>query len=215
MIIETDNKELLTEYILQNILINQAVLPYFDNQKTININYGQNTYDLFDDGLTVTKLENITGLEIYNDQLYWIEKLTAEDKKIIKKNNLEQISLKKLTKSLKSRLMLELDFDSSLEEFSSYYEIIEEEYLFSLAGIRKQKIFKPMLFMLGLKNIDQFYNNLNDDEFQLIVSLIFTKALKQNNQVMANKIMLIDRTIKTTNNVLTPKNIFGVNMFLD
>jgi hypothetical protein len=175
MIIETDSREVVLEYLLINSLLEESVIDYLLGVKKLNFVNEMGTIDLFDESVPIQIIDKVDST--MNDGIYWILKLSAEDKKIIKKENLPSVTIKKITKSLLPRLLQELNFKSRLTEFTSYYEIIEEEYITSLGGKVKTKIQEPLLFMFGLNSLDKFYNKAIDDEFQLILSLIFSKAL--------------------------------------
>jgi hypothetical protein len=211
MIIEAENYELLLEYILMNKYPQTAVLPYLEGKIRLNVTNERDTQDLFNDEFSIVVIDKV---ELDMDSGYfWIQKLTADDKKIIKKSNLESLTLKKITKSLTPKIEKELNFNSKLTEYNSYQSIIEEEYLFSLGeGHRVKQEFQPLLFMLGINDLSKFYKKITDDEMQLILSLIYSKALKVGNVTLSRKVMDIDKAIKTSNGILNQKNIWGVNM---
>lgn len=211
MIIETDSREVVLEYLLTNLLQEDSVLDYLLGTKKLNFVNEMGTIDLFDESIPIQITDKVD--QTMNEGIYWIAKLSVEDKKIIKKENLPFISIKKITKTLLPRLINELNFKSRLAEFSSYYEIIEEEYITSLGGVVTPKTQEPLLFMFGLNSLDKFYNKAIDDEFQLILSLIFSKALKANNRDIAQKIMNIDKKVKTSNGRITQKNILGIELY--
>jgi hypothetical protein len=212
MIIEAENYELLMEYILINQYPNEEVLPYLEGKKRLNVTTDRNTQDLFNDEFSIVLVESIDP--DMTEGYYWINKLMAEDKRVIKKNNLDTVTLKKITKSLTPKLEKELNFQSKITEYTSYQAIVEEEYLFTLGeGYSKKEEFQPLLFMYGINDLSKFYKKITDDEMQLILSLIYSKALKVGNETLAKKVMTIDKTIKTSNGVLNQKNIWGVSMF--
>lgn len=212
MIIETENKECLLEYLLTNELKDEKVLPYFEGKASINVVDTIESEDLFSSGISIVKINKVDQVT-NNESIFWIEKLSTDDKKYIKKNNLSSLTLKKITKSLANKLESELNFKSSLSEYISYFEIIEEEYLISLGGIKKNKKTEVLPFMLSINNMGQFYKKVNDDDMQLLLSIIFSKALKVNNSIVAKKITLIDKTIKTSSGRINQKNIWGANMY--
>jgi hypothetical protein len=211
MIIEAENYELLLEYILTNKYPQSAVLPYLEGKIRLNVTNERDTQDLFNDEFSIVVIDKV---ELDMDSGYfWIQKLTADDKRIIKKSNLEALTLKKITKSLTLKLEKELNFNSKLIEYNSYQSIIEEEYLFSLGeGHRVKQEFQPLLFMFGINDLSKFYKKITDDEMQLILSLIYSKALKVGNETLSRKVMDIDKAIKTSNGILNQKNIWGANM---
>jgi hypothetical protein len=211
MIIEAENYELLLEYILMNKYPQTAVMPYLEGKIRLNVTNERDTQDLFNDEFSIVVIDKVE-LDM-NSGYFWIQKLTADDKKIIKKSNLEALTLKKITKSLTPKIEKELNFNSKLTEYNSYQSIIEEEYLFSLGeGHRVKQEFQPLLFMLGINDLSKFYKKITDDEMQLILSLIYSKALKVGNVTLSRKVMDIDKAIKTSNGILNQKNIWGVNM---
>ncbi|MGL4759449.1 MAG: hypothetical protein ACRCXZ_08995 [Patescibacteria group bacterium] len=208
MIIETENKECLLDYVMTNFLQDLPVIPYLTGKASLSISEEINTKDLFDDGFQIYKIEKfIEGLD--QNEVYWIEKLSAEDKKLIKKLSIDSITIKKITKSLQPKIERELNFKTNLTDYSSYQELLEEEYLFTLGGIIKETKFETLPFMLSIKDLSKFYKKINDDEMQLILALIFTKALKVGDKNLVSKITRIDRTIKTSSGRITQKNIWG------
>jgi hypothetical protein len=216
MIIEADNYEFVLEYYLIEAQKDALILDYFNNKKKLNLTNDTNSQDLFNDEVSVVVIDSIdsNNVEIYNQGMFWVNKLSSEDKRIIKKNSLQSITIKKISKTLLPKLEQELRFKSNLKEFTSYHEIIEEEYLFSLGGgYRKEQHFEPLLFMYSINDLGKFYKKASDDELQLILSLIFSKALKANNEKLARNIMQADKMIKTSKGRLNAKNIFGINIF--
>lgn len=212
MIIEAENYELLLEHILINEYADRAVIPYLEGKMRLNLTFDRNTQDLFSDELSICITENVEP--DMSEGYYWIPKLSAEDKRIIKKNDLSIVSLKKITKQLTPRITKELNFKSQLTEYTSYHSILEEEYLFTFGeGYSKKEEFKPLLFMFGINDLSKFYKKITDDEMQLILSLIYSKALKVNNETLSRKVMNIDKSIKTSNGVLNQKNLWGITMY--
>jgi hypothetical protein len=212
MLIESDSYEVLIEYILSNYLKEESVLEYLTGLKKLNVTEVNQGVDLFSEDLSIVKVDNV-NID-FEDNIYWIEKLTADDKKVLKKKNIETVVLKKIDKSLLQRVLKELNFESKLNDFTSYYEILEEEYLFTLGkGYRKTVKSEQLLFMMSINDISKFYKKVTDDEIQLILSIIFSKAIKSNNEKIARSIMNIDKSIKTSMGRVSQKNIFGINLY--
>jgi hypothetical protein len=208
MIIEAENYELLLEYILLNKYPDMPVLPYFEGKSRLNVTNDRDTQDLFNDEFSIVVIDKVEA--DMTSGCYWIPKLMADDKKNIKKANLETVTIKKIIKQLTPKLEKELNFTSKLSEYTSYQAIIEEEYLFTLGeGHRVKQEFQPLLFMFGINDLSKFYKKISDDEMQLILSLIYSKALKVGNDTLSKKVMQIDKTIKTSNGILNQKNIWG------
>jgi hypothetical protein len=210
MLIESDSYELLLEYCYPKYLKEDSFRDYLEGKKSIDITDSIENIDLFDSGFKVCKIESIKSIK--SDGIYWIDKLTADDKKILKKESVETITLKKLDKSLLPQLEKELNFKSKLQEWTSYQEIIEEEYLFTLGGITRSQTFQTLPFMLSINDMSKFYKILTDDEMQLILSLVFSKALKVKNEKLAKTVLNIDKTIKNSNGRINQKNIWGVKI---
>jgi hypothetical protein len=210
MLIETDNYECVLEYCYPIYLNNRPFRDYLEGRKNIELTESFESIDLFDSEFKICKIESITSIK--SEGVYWIEKLTADDKKLLKKSAIEVLTLKKIEKSLILQLESELNFKSKLQEWTSYQEIIEEEYLFTLGGVTRAQIFQPLPFMYSINDMSKFYKIITDDEMQLILSLVFSKALKVKNEKLAKTILKIDKTIKNSNGRINQKNIWGVNI---
>ncbi len=210
MLIETESYECLLEYLYPKYLNTNNFRDFLEGKIGIKFTESFESIDLFDDEFKICKIDDIKLIK--TDGVYWIEKLTAEDKKFLKKQSIEVITIKKIDKSLFPLLEKELKFKSQLQEWSSYQEVIEEEYLYTLGGFRKTQTFKPLPFMFSINDMSKFYKTITDDEMQLILSLIFSKALKVKNEKLAKTVLDIDKTIKNSNGRINQKNIWGVKI---
>jgi hypothetical protein len=166
------------------------------------------------------KLQDYDGQAfLYSSEL---DTLNAETKKNLKKYKIEVETLKKIEPNVATRLYqdychkINLQLASSqiktlTEQTISYHEIIDNIDFISMAGDVKKgyeallKTQKPALFMQGfnLANLDvmPWYNNVDDNELQLALSLIFGKLDKVNStksKYLQQQIIYTDQQIKTS-----------------
>lgn len=164
-------------------------------------------------------LESFEGqVFLYSSEL---ESLNAETKKSLKKHKIEVETLKKIDVHIATKLYQEycrqinLQLSSSqittlVNQTISYHEIIDNLDFISMAGDTKKgfesliKAQKPALFMQGfnLTNLDvmPWYKNVDDNELQLALSLIFGKLDKANSaesKYLQRQIIYTDQQIKT------------------
>lgn len=230
MLIETDNKEYLLDFLLNlPTNIDKKVLPYLEG-KLLDITYNEQLAagdldSLFEDDqsnrlnqIEVTKLEpgyNFTSFsESKQDQIFWIESLDTSQKVQLKKLSIKPISISKISKKLEPRITQELGLKTKLTDYTSYYELISESYIKELTdGFSYEQAIQTPLFFLGVKNLDKFYKSAIDSEFQLILSLIFSKAIKSSDQKLAKTITETDYMVKSGKTAMSNKNILGYNLF--
>lgn len=232
MFIETDNREILKEIVLYDLIKNGAnidILPYFNGTKSF-IFVEQEMEDLFSDNenldITITQFNESHFSDIEDikrsDKFYVVEKLDLATKNKLKKNGINIISQSKINKVLESKIIGEIRlkqpaFTIFNKDYTSYYEILEESYILSLGGKLTKAIPPTPLFFLGLSNLDKFYKNANDNELQLMLSLLLTKTLKnlggEKESSIAKAVYKTDCDIKNGGNMLSSKNIFGYNLF--
>jgi hypothetical protein len=166
------------------------------------------------------KLQGYEGqVFLYSSEL---EAINAETKKNLKKYKIEVETLKKIEPSIATQLYqdychkVELQLSSSqiatlAAQTISYHEIIDNLDFILMAGDTKKayaallKTQKPALFMQGfnLANLDvkPWYNNVDDNELQLALSLIFGKLDKVSShkaKYMQRQIIYTDQQIKTS-----------------
>jgi hypothetical protein len=182
----------------------------------------QNDYNdsLFEDQETIKilKVDSLKAFEEQQDKLpeiTWITNLNTKEQNDLKKNkNIELIVSNKNKKILLKVIESKLNYKFKNQDFSSYYELVEEYYFYSLTGKAVELIeSKPLLFFFGLKNLDKFYKYNNEQESQLILSLLFTKALKVNDQKALKMVQALDYGTKTSYHNLSLNNLFGYNFY--
>ena len=152
------------------------------------------------------------------------ETYDADTKKILKKNNLEVVTLKKpnpeISKQIAIQYSTELELKASpkkIEDLAtqcvSYFEIIDSLDFLSLSNNQNEaldsmlKPFKLQLFMRGFnpnslsqKEIQPWVNDVDEGELQLALSLIFTKLSKMDSALskrLLQELILTDQRIKT------------------
>jgi hypothetical protein len=166
------------------------------------------------------KLQDYEGqVFIYSSEL---DVLNAETKKNLKKYKVEVETLKKIEPNIATKLYqdycqkINLQLSGSqittlVAQTISYHEIIDNLDFISMAGDTKRgyeallKTQKPALFMQGfnLSNLDimPWYKNVDDNELQLALSLIFGKLDKVNStdsKYLQRQIIYTDQKIKTS-----------------
>ena len=166
------------------------------------------------------KLQDYEGqVFIYSSEL---DTLNAETKKNLKKYKIEVETLKKIDPTIATNLYqdycqkINLKLTSSqistlVAQTISYHEIIDNLDFISMAGDVKNgynsllKTQKPALFMqvFNLANLDimPWYKNVNENELQLALSLIFGKLDKASNEkskYLQQQIIYTDKQIKTS-----------------
>jgi hypothetical protein len=166
------------------------------------------------------KLENYDGqVFLYSSEL---DSVNAETKKNLKKCKIEVVTLKKIDTDIAIRLYeeycqkIELKLSSSqistlVAQTIFYHEIIDNLDFISIAGDVKKgyeallKTQKPALFMQGfnLTNLDimPWYKNVDENELQLALSLIFGKLDKLTSEkakYLQQQIIYTDQQIKTS-----------------
>lgn len=156
---------------------------------------------------------------IYSSEL---DTLNAETKKNLKKYKIEIETLKKIDPKIATQLYDEYCLDTGLKLSSSqiatlvaqsisYHEIIDNLDFILMANNPKAgynallKIQKPALFMQGfnLSNLDvmPWYQNVDENEIQLALSLIFGKLSKittSQSNYLQKQIIFTDKQIKTS-----------------
>jgi hypothetical protein len=156
---------------------------------------------------------------LYSSEL---EGVNAETKKNLKKHKIEIETLKKIDHNLATKLYEEycdkIDLKLSNSQISilvaqtiSYHEIIDNLDFILMSGDLKKgyeallKTQKPALFMQGfnLSNLDTmpWYKNVDDNELQLALSLIFGKLDKVSSdkaKFLQQQIIYTDQKIKTS-----------------
>jgi hypothetical protein len=156
---------------------------------------------------------------LYSSEL---DVLNAETKKNLKKYKIEVETLKKIDTNVATKLYQEycdqtkLQLSSSqiailISQTISYHEIIDNIDFISMSGNVKKgyeallKSQKPALFMQGfnLTNLDavSWYKNVDENELQLALSLIFGKLDKVSSdkaKYMQQQIIYTDKQIKTS-----------------
>jgi hypothetical protein len=156
---------------------------------------------------------------LYSSEL---DSLNAETKKNLKKYKIEVETLKKIDPNIATQLYIDycskIDLKITPSQIStlvaqtiSYHEIIDNLDFISMAGdVRKGyeallKTQKPALFMQGfnLSNLDTmpWYKNVDDNELQLALSLIFGKLDKVSSdkaKFLQQQIIYTDQKIKTS-----------------
>jgi hypothetical protein len=151
-----------------------------------------------------------------------VEGVNADTKKNLKKYKIELETLKKIDPDTTSTLYSnycnenQIQLTSSqiktlVEQTISYHEIIDNLDFISMSGDLKTgyeallKTQKPMLFMQGF-NLDKldympWYRNVDDNELQLALSLIFGKMDKSTStdaQYIQQEVINTDQKIKTS-----------------
>jgi hypothetical protein len=156
---------------------------------------------------------------LYSSEL---DSVNAETKKNLKKYKIELETLKKIDPSVAIKLYdeychkIDLKLSSSqittlVTQTISYHEIIDNLDFISMAGDVKKgceallKTQKPALFMQGfnLSNLDTmpWYKNVDDNELQLALSLIFGKLDKVSSdkaKFLQQQVIYTDQQIKTS-----------------
>lgn len=156
---------------------------------------------------------------VYSSEL---DTLNVETKKTLKKYKIEVETLKKIDPSVATRLYQEycqkinLQLSSSqiytlIVQTISYHEIIDNIDFIFMSGDTKKgyesllKSQKPALFMqsFNLSNLDimPWYKNVDENELQLALSLIFGKLEKSSGvkaKYLQQQIIYTDQKIKTS-----------------
>jgi hypothetical protein len=156
---------------------------------------------------------------LYSSEL---DSVNAETKKNLKKHKIELETLKKIDPSVATKLYdeycdkIDLKLSSSqiatlVAQTISYHEIIDNLDFISMAGDVKKgyesllKTQKPALFMQGfnLSNLNTmpWYKNVDDNELQLALSLIFGKLDKVSSdkaKFLQQQVIYTDQQIKTS-----------------
>jgi hypothetical protein len=176
--------------------------------------------DIQDIDINKQKLENYDGqVFLYSSEL---DSLNAETKKNLKKYKIEVELLKKIDTNIGSQLYNEYcnkidlkitssQIDTLVAQTISYHEIIDNLDFISMSGDDKKgyeallKAQKPALFMQGfnLANLDTmpWYKNVDENELQLALSLIFGKLDKISSnkaKSLQQQIIYTDQKIKTS-----------------
>jgi hypothetical protein len=166
------------------------------------------------------KLNSYEGqVFVYSGEL---DSLNADAKKNLKKHKIEIESLKKIEPEIATKLYQDycqkinlklsvLQIKTLTDQTISYHEIIDNLDFISMSGdVLKGyedllKTQKPALFMQGfnLANLDimPWYKNVDENELQLALSLIFGKLDKVNNdkaKYLQRQIIYTDQQIKTS-----------------
>jgi hypothetical protein len=150
------------------------------------------------------------------------DSINADTKKTLKKYKIEVETLKKINPNIAMELYskyadeIKLNISSSqvktlVDQTLGYNEIIDNLDFISMAGNAKKgyeallKTQKPMLFMQGfnLSNLDTslWYKNVDENELQLALSLIFGKLDKTDiaeAKYLQQEIINTDQKIKTS-----------------
>jgi hypothetical protein len=166
------------------------------------------------------KLENYEGkVFVYSSE---IDSINAETKKTLKKYKIEVETLKKIDPEIATALYNSYCGENQIqlsgsqikmlvEQTTSYHEIIDNLDFISMSGELKKgyeallKSQKPMLFMQGF-NLDKldympWYRNVDDNELQLALSLIFGKMDKSAStdaKYIQQEVINTDQRIKTS-----------------
>lgn len=148
--------------------------------------------------------------------------INADTKKTLKKYKIEVESLKKIDSNIATELYSKYANETKtnisisqiktlVDQTLSYHEIIDNLDFISMSGDTKKgyeallKTQKPMLFMQGfnLSNLDTgpWYKNVDENELQLSLSLVFGKLDKTSTieaKFLQQEIINVDQKIKTS-----------------
>lgn len=186
---------------LKNITIDEQSLSIFEKLKSIETNYYFYTTE--------------------------DKKLTADQKKLLKKIDVEYLNLKSIDKNLGSQLLSQyLEFYGIKEVISgleklvaqslSYQELIDNLDFIFLANNPKEALESLLkeeqlpIFMYGFstnttaKDVDRWRQRLHPNDLQLHLSLLLTKLDKQKNEQsnkLQKELILTDQRMKTMSKV--------------
>jgi hypothetical protein len=186
--------------------------------------FGENSHtgwlvDILDSDLKdLDKLSVNENVYLFSSQI----ELKADDKKLLKKYNINYQELKKTDSAIVQEIAQEycqqLGINSSeikplLSQAKSYQEILDNIDFVQLSDNSKNAVESLMkeeklaLFMRGFnvnnlpKDATTWAREVDENDLQLALSLIYSKLDKQNSKQLLQKLILTDQKIKTRSKI--------------
>lgn len=164
------------------------------------------------------KQNNDNNIYLFSSQI----ELKADDKKLLKKCNINYQELKKIDSITLTQIAQEYCQQSSLDftkikpllnQTKSYQEILDNIDFIKLSNDSKNAVNslikedKLPLFMRGFnvnslpKDTTIWAREVDENDLQLALSVIYSKLDKQNSKVLIQKLILTDQKIKTRSKI--------------